>query len=175
MLDSIRPRGSLVSGKVSLDQERYFALKELADAIVDTLNGYENRLEDNKNAKLEGRQPEATGRKMRIRAFKVKQLRYDHHNTQPFKSLTSAESMEEAIRDLFETAEPLPDDDDLFEMENRLALLRLMATAPQDVRPVYLRIRGFPEGIDCSPAEALAGYYLDGWKDGLGIKQRDEA
>jgi hypothetical protein len=55
--------------------------------------------------------------------------------------------MEAALRELFETSEPLPDDQDLFEVENRLALLKLMVSAPVDPRPVYLCIRGFPEGV----------------------------
>ena len=41
------------------------------DAIGDTLNDYENRLEDRKRSYLEAAQPEATGRRARYRAIKV--------------------------------------------------------------------------------------------------------
>jgi hypothetical protein len=170
VLDTVRPKGSVVSGKVSIEHERYFALKELADAIGETLREYENRLDDNRMARLEGRQPDAVGRKARYRAMKVRTIRYDHHESQPFQSLNSATSMEEALRELFDTAEPVPDDADLFEVENRLALLRLMAAAPPHEKPVYLWIRGFPEGIDCPQAGVLAGYYLDTWKSELGVE-----
>ncbi|HEV3436347.1 MAG TPA: AAA family ATPase [Gemmata sp.] len=170
VLDNIRPKGSVVSGKVLVEHERYFALKELSDAIGETLNEYENRLADSRLARLEGRQPDAIGRKARYRAMKVRTLQYDHLNTQPFRSLSSATSMEEALQELFDTAEPIPDDADLFEVENKLALLRLMATAPPHSGPVYLWIRGFPEGIDCPFAWTLADYYAEGWKSELGVE-----
>src|SRR5207342_2180771 len=118
--------------------ERYFALKELADAIGATLNIYENRLEDRRQSYMETAQPEATGRRARYRAIKPQALRHDHAQAQPLSSLASAENMEQALRELFEESEPLPDDQDLFDVENRLALLNLMATAPVDTRPVYL-------------------------------------
>jgi ATP-dependent Clp protease ATP-binding subunit ClpA len=171
ILDSIRPKESVVSGKVSVDHERYFALKELADAIGDTLNTYENRLEDNRMARLEGQQPEAIGRKARYRAIKPQQTRsYNHSETQPFQSISSAASMEEALRELFDTAEPIPGDADLFEVENRLALLWLMATTQPHEKPVYIWIRGFPERIDCPPAEQLASYYAAAWEVDLGLE-----
>ncbi len=61
VLDAIRPGTPLVAGKVTPDHERYFALKELADAVGDTLNAYENRLDDRKRSYLEAAQPEAPG------------------------------------------------------------------------------------------------------------------
>src|SRR5262249_6601109 len=128
LLASLRPRGAVSSGKVSTEHERYFALKELADAISDTLNAYENRLDEAKRSRLEGRQPDAIGRKARYRAIKVKALGWDHWDSQPLGSMLSATSMEEALRELFDAAEPLPGDADLFDMENQLALLHLMAT-----------------------------------------------
>ena len=53
LLDRLRPKGGVVGGKVSADHERYFALKELADGVSETLNAYEDRLEDAKLARLE--------------------------------------------------------------------------------------------------------------------------
>ena len=170
ILDAIRPRGSIIAGKVSAEHERYFAVNELADAISETLHEYENRLEENRLAHLEGRQPDAVGRKARYRAIKIRQLRYDHWSNQPFRSITSADSMIDALRELFDSAEPMPDDADLFEMENTLALLQLMATAPPDNRPVYLWIRGFPEGTDCPQARTLHDYYANAWGSGLGVE-----
>ena len=100
LLDSLRPKAGVVSGKVAAEHERYFALKELADAVSDTLNAYEDRLEDGRLARLEGRQPEAVGRRPRYRAIKVKRIGYDWHESQPLRSLASAESMEAALREL---------------------------------------------------------------------------
>jgi hypothetical protein len=78
--------------------------------------------------------------------------------------------MEEALRELFDAAEPLPDDQDLFDVENRLALLNLMASAPVDEKPVYLLIRGFPDGSECPAATDLWWYYNTAWADGLGVE-----
>src|SRR5262249_32760302 len=129
VIDAIRPAKPVAAGTVTSEHERYFALKELADAIGDTLNNYEDRLEDRKRSYMEASQPEAPGRRARYRSLKVSRIvNYDHVDAQPLSSLSSAESMEEALRELFETAEPLPDDQDLFEVENRLSLLNLMAT-----------------------------------------------
>src|SRR4029079_11432820 len=99
------------------------------------------------------------GRKARYRAIKVKNLNFNHHDSQPLRSLASAESMIDALREMFEEAEPLPDDADLFDVENRIALLRLMASAPADDHPVFLWIRGFPEGKVCRWADAMESYY----------------
>jgi hypothetical protein len=99
-------------------------------------------------------------------------LHFDHHDTQPFRSLLAATELEEAIRELFVTAEPLPDDAELFDVENQLALLHLMASSPVHGGPVYLWVRGFPEGIDSPEAQTLAGYYAEAWKSGLGVEVR---
>jgi hypothetical protein len=176
VIDSLRPRGSVVSGRVSADHERYYALKELADAVGDTLNEYEDRLDGVKRARIEGSPPGSVSRKPRFARIKV--ARYAgpregqgrHDPNQPFRSLTSAASMQEALRELFESAEPLPEDADLFDVENRLALLRLMASAPPDDRPVYLWIRGFPEGNVSSWAGTLGWYYTNAWASGLGVE-----
>jgi ATP-dependent Clp protease ATP-binding subunit ClpA len=171
VLDGIRPAGAVAAGKVTPEHERYFALKELADAIGATLNDYENRLDDRKLAYLESTQPETTGRKVRARALRSRDTSHDGRDTgQTLRSVCSAENMEAAIRELFETAEPLPDDQDLFEVENRLALLNLMATSPVDTRPVYLCIRGFPDGVSCPWAADLWRYYTTAWATGLGLE-----
>jgi hypothetical protein len=97
----------------------------------------------------------------------------NYYDSQPFRSFQSAESMEEALRELFESAEPIPDDADLFDVENKLALLNLMATAPADDKPVYLWVRGFPEGQRCWHAEWLAkSSIVRAWSDALGVEVR---
>lgn len=171
VIDAIRPAAAPGAGKVTPEHERYFALKELADAIGDTLNDYEDRLEDRKHSYLEAAQPEATGRRARYRAVKANDM-YFHEadSNQPLRSILSAASMEEGLRELFEHSEPLPDDQDLFEVENRLALLNLMATAPLDSRPVYLTVRGFPDGVGCPQVVELFEYYADAWATGLGLE-----
>ncbi len=121
----VRQRGQSVS-----EHERYFALKELSDEIGDLLNDYEGRLEDNKLSKYEARQPDAVGRKARYRAIKVRSSGDNETGSQPFRSLSSAESMQQALREMFDAAEPLPDEAELFEVENKIGLLRLMASAP---------------------------------------------
>ena len=168
VLDAIRPAAPLAVGKVTSEHERYFALKELADAIGDTLNTYKNRLEDRKHSYLEAAQPEATGRRARYRA--IKKLDPVYGWEQPLRSLASAENMEAALRELFDTSEPLPDDQDLFDVENRLALLNLMATAPVDTKPVYLCVRGFPDGVPCYSASLLQSYYARAWPVVLGLE-----
>jgi ATP-dependent Clp protease ATP-binding subunit ClpA len=171
VLDKLRPRSGVISGKLSAEHERYYALKDVADGIGEALNGYEDRLADAKLAKLQGRQPDAVGRKPRYRAMKVANTpRYDHYDSQPLRSIASAENMENAIRELMEEAEPLPDDADLFDVENKLALLQLMATAPPDDKPVYLWIRGFPEAQPSQQAEDLWTHYVNSWGTGLGVE-----
>jgi DNA polymerase III delta prime subunit len=175
VLDALRPAGAVVAGKVSPEHERYFALKEGADAIGETLNAYEDRVADAKLSRIEGRQPEAIGRKTRYRTTKSHDaFDLDAREKQPLQSVLSAASMEEALRELFEAAEPLPDDADLFEVENRLALLRLMATAPVDDKPVYLWVRGFPEGAESDVPEELWMHYLGAWTAGLGVEVENE-
>ncbi len=177
VLDSIRPGTALVAGKVTRDHERYFALKELADAIADTLHDYENRVENAKLARLEWLPAGVTGRRTRFARIKINRYALNHKRRegwhepdQPFSSLMSSEDMLVALRELFETAEALPGDQDIFEVENRLALLNLMATAPVDDKPVYLLVRGFPDGVACPSAAQLVGYYLRAWETGLGLE-----
>ncbi|MBA4186383.1 MAG: hypothetical protein C0467_00035 [Planctomycetaceae bacterium] len=175
VLDSVRPKGGVIAGKVSVEHERYFALKEMADAISNTLNEYEDRLADAKLARLEGRQPDSVGRKPRYRTMKSHDaFDLDAREKQPLQSVLAATSMEEGLRELYETAEPLPDDADLFDVENKLALLRLMATAPVDDKAVYLWLRGFPEGQPSDVAETLWMHYLGAWTTGLGVEVQNE-
>src|ERR1043166_5817943 len=94
----------------------------------------------------------------------------NYYQEQPLRSLASAESMEDALRELFDTAEPLPEDGDLFDVENKLALLNLMRAAPHDERRVYLWIRGYPEGMPSQAVANLAVYYAQSWDATLGIE-----
>ena len=176
VLDAIRPKGGISSGKVSADHERYFALKEHADGISEILNAYEDRLEDVRRARLEASPPGSVSRRPRFARIKIGRYAPSHTSThnhhepdQPLRSIMSAESMVDALRELYENVEPLPEDADLFEVENKLALLRLMATAPLDDKPVYLWIRGFPEGHDPRESSILSRYYLDAWGPELGV------
>ncbi|HEY1186865.1 MAG TPA: AAA family ATPase [Gemmata sp.] len=170
VLDAIRPGTVLTAGQVTHDHERYFALKELADAIADTLDAYEARLESRRHSYLEATQPEAVGRRSRYRAIKIGRYSFAsrrgegwHERDQPLSSVLSSEDMQSALRELFETAEALPDDQDVFDLENRLALLNLMATAPVDTRPVYLMVRGFPDGEPSKWVAAQAAHYRVTW------------
>ncbi|MDB5307398.1 MAG: ATP-dependent Clp protease ATP-binding subunit [Gemmataceae bacterium] len=169
---ALRPTQPVVAGRVTPEQERYFALREVADGIAAALDEIEGRLEERRHAYLEARQPEAVGRRVRYRAVKpATNSNRDHGNgEQPFRSIVSAMSMEEAIRELLDTSEPLPGNQDLFDLENRLALLNLMATAPADEKPVFLWVRGFPGGSPCVGSSHLRDYYLKAWAEGLGIE-----
>jgi hypothetical protein len=45
-----------------------------------------------------------------------------------------------------------------------------MATAPADDKPVYLWVRGFPEGGPEEPAARVFGLLRVGWSEGLGVE-----
>ena len=153
------------------EQERYFVLRELADTIGEDLDRRFERYSDDRLARLEVRQPDSLGRESRYRAIKVRATpNYNRPGGPTSQSPLSAQSMEEAMRDLAAAAEPEAGDADLLDLERRLALLHLMATAPHDERPTYLWIRGYPSGGPCPSAQQLAAYYAAGWKDGLGIE-----
>jgi ATP-dependent Clp protease ATP-binding subunit ClpA len=164
----LRPDRPVVSGKVTPEQERYFALKELADEIAERLDAVEARLEDSRHLYLEASQPEAVGRRPRYRYIPLPK---DHSlpGRSAVQLILSAYSMEESVRELLEAAEPVPGDQELFDLENRLALLHLMATAQHDDRPVYLWIRGFPDGQKSPQAERLWQHYVSAWPVGLGV------
>jgi ATP-dependent Clp protease ATP-binding subunit ClpA len=166
----LRPSGSITSGRVTSEQERYFALRELADSLGEELDKLFDRYTDDRLSRLESRQPEAIGRRSRYRAIKVHSLSLDWNEQQPSRSLLSAQSMEEALRELAETAEPVPGDEDLVDLERRLSLLHLMATASPDDHPTYVWIRGHPTGSPCPSADSLANLYLSNWSTGLGIE-----
>ncbi len=169
VLDAIRPPGVVARGQVSAEHERYYALQEQAHAVAEILNTYEDRLEHAKIARLEGNQPDTVGRRPRYRHITAPKD-YNPNGSSALRVIASAERMEEALRELFDTAESLPDDADLFEVENRLALLELMANAPPDDRPVYLWIRDFPTSEAGHFDLKLSGYYTEAWANGLGVE-----
>ena len=72
--------------------------------------------------------------------------------------------------ELFESAEPIPDDADLFDVENKLAALEPHGHRAADDRPVYLWVRGFPEGGPEEPAARVFGILRVGWAEGLGVE-----
>ncbi len=169
----LRPPTGVVSGRVTAAQERYFALKELARGIAADLDVIDEIDDLGRSAHLGALLPEAIGRKNRFRATKIGRGRHRityRDESQPFASLLSAVAMEEAIRELLESSEPADPDADLFELENRLALLALMASAPADDRPTFLWVRGFPAGSAESGTGSVADFYRVGWAAGLGIE-----
>ncbi|HYH67941.1 MAG TPA: AAA family ATPase [Urbifossiella sp.] len=163
---ALRPAAGAVVGRVTAEQERYFALKEQARAVAADLERVEER--DDRTHDLVARQPEAVGRKSRYRALKRTRLGRGHDAQQPYSSFLSAVSMEEAVRELMEDAEPVDADGELLDLENRLALLALTAAAEPDDRPTFLWVRGFGAGTGGS-AEVLR-VYLTGWAEGLGVE-----
>jgi ATP-dependent Clp protease ATP-binding subunit ClpA len=163
---ALRPAAGVVAGRVTPEQERYFALKEQARAVASDLERVEARAE--RTLDLVARQPEAVGRKSRYRAIKRTRLGVNHEAQQPFASFLSAVSMEEAVRELMDDAEPVDADGELFDLENRLALLALTAAAAPDDRPTYLWVRGFGGGDGASAP--VARFYFTGWADGLGVE-----
>jgi Holliday junction resolvasome RuvABC ATP-dependent DNA helicase subunit len=170
-LAALRPTGALSSRRVTPGQERYFALRELADSLGDELDRLFDRYTDDRLSRLESRQPDAIGRRSRYRAVKpTSSPTWKENYEQPARSIFAAQSMEEALRDLADSAEPEPGDADLIDFERRLALLHLMATAPTDDRSVFLWIRGFPTGTPSPSADALTRLYIAGWSEGLGVE-----
>lgn len=167
-ITALRPPSTVVGRAVTAEQERYFALKEFAGEVSAELD----RLEVvDSNFSWQARQPEAVGRRSRYRSVKPRATpRWTNSDHQPFRSILSAVGMEEAIRELLETTEPADPDHDLFDLENRLALLAMMASAPVNDRPTYLWIRGFPQGTSDKPTETVAGFHRSGWTTGLGVE-----
>jgi ATP-dependent Clp protease ATP-binding subunit ClpC len=172
MIASHRAANPIVSGQITPDHLRYFTLKELAGEIEDSLERLEETSESRHHHYLQARQPEAVGRKVRYRAIKVGPLRFDHETAQPFRSILSALQMEEAIRELLQEVEPADPAQDLFDLENRLALLALMATAPLHERRTYLWIRGFPLGTANQSAAKVSNIYKMSWAEGFGVELR---
>jgi hypothetical protein len=168
---ALRPTGPVSSRRVTPEQERYFALREMTDALGEDLDRLFDRYTDDRLSRLEARQPDSIGRKSRYRAVKpTASPTWKESYEQPARSIFAAQSMEEALRELADSAEPEPGDADLIDLDRRLALLHLMATAPPDDRPTFLWIRGHPTGSPCASADSLAELYLRSWSSGLGIE-----
>jgi hypothetical protein len=156
---------------VTPEQERYFVLRESADALGEDLDRLFDRYESGRLARLETGQPDALGRRSRYRVTKfTARSTWEQPFEQPARSLFSAQSMEEALRELAAAAEPEPGDADLLDLDRRMALLRLMASAPPDDQPTYLWVRGHPTDGACPPADQLAEAYRVGWAAGLGVE-----
>jgi ATP-dependent Clp protease ATP-binding subunit ClpC len=167
---AFRPAGP-ISRTVSPEQERYFVLRDLADAIGRELDRLFDRYDNDRLARLEARQPDARGRRVRYRAKKIRTTpNWNRRDGQPPSSLFAADQMEEALRDLADTAEPEPGDADLLDLGRRLALLRLMANVTPDDRPTYLWLRGHPAGSPCPSVEQLAQTYVTGWSEELDVE-----
>jgi ATP-dependent Clp protease ATP-binding subunit ClpA len=171
-----RPTQAISARRVTPEQERYFALREMADTLDAQLDRLFDRYTDDRLTRLQARQPAAIGRKSRYRTIKANRRgvsstgrNYDPGG-QPPESVLAAQSMEEAIRDLAGLAEPEAGDADLCDLERQLALLNLMAIVPADSRLTFLWIRGHPAGSPCPSADQLARLYLDGWRDGLAVE-----
>ncbi len=161
----LRPGGAISAGKITPEQERYFALRGLVDAIGEELDRLFDRYSDDRLARLEASQSGALGRKSRYR-----QMSNRRTGAALLMGVQSARSMEEGLRELSESAEPEPGDADLLDLERQLALLHLMSVAPIDVRPTYLWIRGNPTGVPCPSADQLASIYAQGWAYGLHVE-----
>jgi ATP-dependent Clp protease ATP-binding subunit ClpA len=165
----LRPSGPITARRVTTEQERYFTLRDLADSIGEELDRLFDRYAEDRLSKLDSRQPDALGRKSRYRTLKANSLDDNWGARQPSRSLISAQSMEEALRDLAGAAEPEPGDADILDLERQLALLHLMATSPADDRPTYLWLRGHPSGSPCPSVDVLAVMYA-GWSQGLEVE-----
>ena len=121
---ALRPSGAISSQRVTNEQERYFALRETADAIGEDLEGLFERYSSDRLARLESRQPDALGRRSRYRVTKANAAAgWKETYDQPAGSLFAAQSMEEALRDLASASEPEAGDANIIDLERRLALL----------------------------------------------------
>jgi hypothetical protein len=168
----LRPAGPVLGRQVTPEQERYFVLRELADAIGEDLDRLFARYSDDRLARLDGRTQAELGRRSRFRVVRGTGYPAAWRNSplQPFRVFADG-SMEEALRDLAASAEPEAGDADLLDLERRLALLHLMAAAPPDDRPTYLWLRGFPPGQSLSDeAQRLGLWYVSGWGNGVGAE-----
>lgn len=166
-----RPTGPISARRVTAEQERYFALRDMADEIGKQLELLFDRYTDDRLARLQARQPGAIGRKSRYRTIKAAGYpAWRESYDQPARSVFAAQSMEEALGDLADSAEPEPGDADLLDLERQLSLLHLMATAPIDGRTTYLWVRGHPSGRHCPAADDLADLYRRAWSDSLGVE-----
>ncbi len=164
-----RPAEAVVTGQVTAEQERYFSLKERAVAIAAKLDDIEANQESQRNIRFENVQPGAVGKKTRYRVKKYASNAWNSPWNQPDRSVSAALMMEEALDELFEQAVPLPGDSEVQDLENELALLSLMETAPLDARPVYLWMRSLPG----TGREAILAVYIALWhglREDLGVE-----
>jgi ATP-dependent Clp protease ATP-binding subunit ClpA len=166
---ALRPQQGAVSGKVSPEQERYYAIKEVAAETAERWEAIEQQLENKRRSRYEATQADTIGKKARYRVSKdVANKEYKGWD-QPFSSLFSALSIEEAIDDLVRDSEPLPGDAELFDLENRLALLQLMASAPVDPRPVFLWVRGLANSSH-DAVDFVTTRFRESWGSDLGVE-----
>jgi hypothetical protein len=168
----MRPEGPVSARRVSPEQEQYFVVRELADAIGEDLDRLFDRHSDDRLARLEGRMQAELGRRSRFRVVRGTGYPAAWRNS-PLESFRvfADGSMEEALRDLAATAEPEAGDADQLDLERRLGLLHLMAAAPPDDWPTYLWIRGFPPGRSSGDeAQRLGLWYVSGWGQDVGAE-----
>lgn len=163
-LAAIRPRGP-VSSKVTAEQERYFSVKERLDSVAALLEAIDDRAEGERMAKIEGVSTGGLARRSRYRIPPLAK-NFDPSGRSAIRMLLSAFGMQEAVEELFAGLEPVEDDDEIVELEQQLALARLMATAPPDDRPTYFWIRDFGGS---GRVNALASHFDIAWNDGLGV------
>jgi ATP-dependent Clp protease ATP-binding subunit ClpC len=170
LLDELRPKGG-ISGKVTRDQERYYTLKELADSIAAQIDRVEDYLDQQRLTRLGAGSPGAMGRRPRYRAI-TEPKGYGIDGGSALRILASAQNMEQAIEEVLQELTPIDEDQELYEIDRRLSLLRLMANCIPDEKPVYLWIRGYPEGADSAAVQQLAKLYLSSWNQQLGVESQ---
>ncbi len=163
-LTALRPRGP-IGGAISADQERYFAVKERLDAIAARFDAIEERGDRERLAKIEGISSQGLGRRPRYR-IPTSPKNYNPDGRPALNLLLSAFGMDEAVEELFASAVPVEDDEELVELEQELALARLMADAPADDRPTYLWFRDFARA---NAALRIASFVRTAWRSALGV------
>jgi ATP-dependent Clp protease ATP-binding subunit ClpC len=163
-LAAIRPHGP-IGTRITAEQERYFAVKERLDAIVSRFDVIAERSDRERLAKIEGLSSLGLGRRPRYR------IPTSPKNSNPdgrpaVNLLISAFGMEEAVEELFASAVPVEDDEELIELEQELALARQMVEAPTDDRPTYLWFRDFARA---NVANRIAAFVRLAWHCALGV------
>lgn len=167
-----RPKGAITAGKITPEQERYYTLHDHAEKLGTELEQLYERYEQSRLARLDSSLTQNIGKKTRYRAMKIRErLNWTgNFGSQPASSQLAAQSLEEAMSDLFTRAEPEAGNGELLDLERQLALLHVMANAPMDDVPVYLWIRGYPEGPLNAWSVVLAANYLDRWAEELHLE-----
>lgn len=161
----IRPRGP-ITGTISLEQERYFEVKERLDRIAAMLEAIEERDERRRVAKIEGISSSGLGQRSRYR-IPPEAKHFDPDGRSALNMIVSSFSMEEAIQELFAGFVPVELDDELDEIEQQLGLARLLARVPVHEESTYLWIRPFSGG---DQAKLLGQYYREAWSSDLGLE-----